>query len=256
VNGSQQPSAAPRGCPHTGPRSPVPIPVRCWGGCGASVIVAPGTMCATCGGDFRKDSGWRVGDPPNPAETAAWEAHFSNGDHERELERKVSSALADEERAARERERAEAARLEADAEDRRRAEEAEAAERAREAEEKRRQEDATRRGLQEAEERRLRLDRALLAGEDPRSVMYSLGGVTEAQVRARQVYLAKLRGNRGRPWAEAALDHEIVRLRRQAGLTRDAVKRELNVGAGRIARVEREAGIGSERDEGGSGASP
>jgi hypothetical protein len=212
-------------------------------------------MCARCGGDFKKDPGWRVGDPTNPAEAAAWEAHFSNGDHEHELERQASSALADEERAAREREQAEATRREAEAEGRRRADEAETAERVREAEEKRREEDSARRGLQEAKERRLRLDRALLAGEDPRSVMYSLGGVTEAQVRARQVYLAKLRENRGRPWAEAALDLEIVRLRRQAGLTRDAVKRELNVGAGRIARVERAAGIGSERDEHGSGTS-
>jgi len=213
-------------------------------------------MCTACGFNFRKDAGWRLGDPRNPAESAAWESHFSNGDHERELEQRAATALADEERAARERERVEAARLEREAQARRSAEEAETAERAREAEDRRRQEGAARRGREQAEERRLRMDRALLAGEDPRSVMYSLGGVTEAQVRARQVYLAKLRENRGRPWAEAALDLEIVRLRREAGLTRDAVKRELNVGAGRITRVERAAGSGSGRGESGSGTGP
>jgi hypothetical protein len=217
------------------------------------VIEAPGTMCAACGFDFRKDAGWRLSDPRNPAEEAAWVTHFSNGDHERELERKASAAVADEEYATRERERAAAARREAEEEGRRRAEDAETVERAREAEERRRQEEVARRGREAAEERRVRMDRALLAGEDPRSVMYSLGGVTEAQVRARQVYLAKLRENRGRPWAETALDLEIVRLRRQAGLTRDAVKRELNVGAGRIARVEREAGVLSRRSESESG---
>jgi hypothetical protein len=255
VNSSQQVLGRPGSCPHNGPRSPVSIPIRCLD-CGAVMILAPGTMCAECGFDFRKDPGWRVRDPPNPAEVAARVSHFSGGEHQRELERKASAALADGERAAREREQAEAVRRDTEAEARRRAEESEIAERTREAEERRRLDETARRGREAAEERRLRMDRALLAGEDPRTVMYSLGGVSEAQVRARQVYLAKLRENRGRPWAETALDLEIVRLRRQAGLTRDAVKRELNVGAGRIARAEREAGRGSRRVESGSGTGP
>lgn len=240
-------------CRHDGPRTPVPIPIRCWD-CGKVVVVAPGTMCATCGLDFRKASGWRLSDQRNPVEVAAWEAHYSNGDHERALEAKESAVVAKKERAAQEEERAETTRREAEVEARRRAEEATAAERAREAEERRRREESERAERDAAEERRARIDRALLAGEEPRSVMYSTGGVTEAQVRARQTFLAKLSENRGRLWAELALDKEIVRLRVQEGLTRDAVKRELGVGSGRIARVERLAGLGTKRGDGRTGA--
>ncbi len=98
----------------------------------------------------------------------------------------------------------------------------------------------------EAERRRTETDAALLAGKDPDLIPYSVRGVTAAQVRARQIELARLQENRGKPWAELALDREILRLV-QAGVDRPTIVRQLGVGAHRVARVRRAAGLKSRR---------
>lgn len=145
----------------------------------------------------------------------------------------------------RKRARDEAARLAAErAAARRRAREKEAEVR-REAERQKREEEAAaeRSRREEAEQRRAEIDRRLLAGENAEAVWRaSLGGegpmITVAQVKARQLELAKLQQHSREPWAELAKDVEIERLVGQ-GVLRDAIKQQLGVGASRIARVRR-----------------
>ena len=69
-------------------------------------------------------------------------------------------------------------------------------------------------------------------------MLYGVRGATEAQVRTRQLDLARVKGNRGKPWAEFALDREIARLL-SLGTKRDAIRDRLGVGDHRIARVRR-----------------
>lgn len=145
----------------------------------------------------------------------------------------------------RKRSREEAARHAAErAAARRRAREKEAEAR-REAEREKREEEAAaeRSRKEEAEQRRAEIDRRLLAGENAESVWRaSLGGegptISVAQVKARQLELAKLQEHSGEPWAELAKDVEIERLVGQ-GVLRDVIKQQLGVGASRIARVRR-----------------
>ena len=230
-------------CAHGDGRVPIEIRLGCT--CSdAGIGVAPGTMCALCGLDFKKDHGWG----PNGAEEDAFrERHFSSGDHDRRLEETRLAHTREAEKVERERQ----------AEDLRAREETERRERAdreRGAEERRTRQEVDRKSRAEREERLARIDRALLAGQDPREVTDSMFGASENEVRARQVALAKLEENRGHPWAESAIDREILTLRSQ-GVTRDAVRDQLGVGAGRISRVEREAGLGPKRVGYGSDAS-
>ncbi len=121
---------------------------------------------------------------------------------------------------------------------------AEAKTRAAAEEERRKTEEAGREEKEKAERRAAEIDRRLLAGEAPKEIHYS-ADLTEAQVRHRQLALAKMKENRGRPWAEKAIDGEIVRLL-EAGVRRDEIKSLLKVGASRIRRVERvRSGTGS-----------
>ncbi len=121
--------------------------------------------------------------------------------------------------------------------------------------EKRKAEDAER-AKREAEERRTaEVDRRLLSGEDPKGIAYSVGFTSEAKVHARQIALAKMNDHRGKPWAEAALDREIARMAGE-GVQRDEIKRLLGVGAGRIRRVRRGLGLGTERVGSGTGPGP
>ncbi len=69
-------------------------------------------------------------------------------------------------------------------------------------------------------------------------MLYAVRGATEAQVRARQLDLARLKENRGKSWAELALDRETARLL-SLGTKRDAIRDQLGVGEHRIARVRR-----------------
>lgn len=98
----------------------------------------------------------------------------------------------------------------------------------------------------EAERRRTEIDTALVAGKDPDLIPSSVRGASVAQVRARQVELARLKENRGKPWAELALDREVLRLV-QAGVDRPTIVKQLGVGAHRVARVRRDAGLKSRR---------
>ncbi len=121
---------------------------------------------------------------------------------------------------------------------------AEAKARAAAEEERRKTEEAGREEKEKAERRAAEIDRRLLAGEAPKEIHHS-ADLTEAQVRHRQLALAKMKENRGRPWAEEAIDGEIVRLL-EAGVRRDEIKSLLKVGASRIRRVERvRSGTGS-----------
>ena len=218
----------------------VPIEIRL--GCTCSDVgigVAPGTACALCGFDFRKGPGWG---PNGAVEDAFRERHFSSGDHDRILEERRLAKTREVEKVERERQ-TENLRTSEETERRERAE------REREAEGYRARQEAERKSRAEREDRLARIDRALLAGQDPCEVSYSVVGSSENEVRARQVALAKLEENRGHPWAESAIDREILSLRTQ-GVTRDAVRDQLGVGAGRISRVEREAGLGPKRGRG------
>ena len=98
----------------------------------------------------------------------------------------------------------------------------------------------------EDDRRRTEIDARILAGLSPDAICRAVPGSTEAQVTARRVELARLEVHRGKPWAEAALDAEILRLSR-TGVPREEISKQLAVGAHRIARVRREAGLGRRR---------
>ncbi len=215
-------------CRHDGPRVPIEIPLLC--DCtGGDIGTAPGTMCALCEFNFRKDPGWG---PAGAKEDAFRERHFSSGEHARRIaEDRRFKAVEPGPTARESAERKPAAELEG----KRRAEAAE-----RERKEKALVERA------EAERRRTEIDTALVAGKNPDLIPYSVRGATVAQVRARQVELARLKENRGQPWAELALDREVLRLI-QAGVDRPTVVKRLGVGAHRVARVRRDAGLKSRR---------
>ena len=215
-------------CQHGGPRAPVEIPLQC--SCSKTGIGnAPGTMCALCGFNFRKDPGWG---PNGQMEAAFRERHISSGEHARRLAEGRSVDVAGRERAPRENV---AANSKTEVEAKRRAEAGK-----REQEEKELLERAG------AERRRTEIDAALLSGKDPDLIPYSVRGTSVAQVRARQIELARLKENRGKPWAELALDSEILRLV-QAGVDRPTIVHQLGVGAHRVARVRRDNGLKSHR---------
>ena len=106
--------------------------------------------------------------------------------------------------------------------------------------------EAERAQRERVERRNAEIDRRLLAGEGPRYISESVGFVTEGQVRGRQAALAKMKVHRGKPWAEAALDKEILRLT-LAGVRREAVAEQLDVGENRIARIRRQEGLKGKR---------
>ena len=233
----------PSPCSHDGPRERGAVPLVC-GACGGiEVARAPHSRCARCGGDGRRGPGWETN---GPEWSKAVSPHLASIGHqfratpylvgpsdeelraaENERIRHAREAVAERERRAREEAERKAER---EAGARRVALAAEATRRAREAEEQRRR--------QEAERRRAEIDRALLSGEETRGVLYAVRGATEAQVRARQLDLARVKEHRGKPWAELALDREIARLL-SLGTKRDAIRDQLGVGEHRIARVRR-----------------
>jgi hypothetical protein len=104
------------------------------------------------------------------------------------------------------------------------------------------EEAAERARQEEADRLRGRIDAAPISGQDPDRVARSVGGATEARVQARQLELARLQEHRGKPWAEAALDAEIVRMTR-AGIRRAVIVEQLGVGEHRVQRVREEAGL-------------
>ena len=83
-------------------------------------------------------------------------------------------------------------------------------------------------------------------------MLYAVRGATEAQVRARQLDLARLKENRGKSWAELALDRETARLL-SLGTKRDAIRDQLGVGEHRIARVRRRHRTGTGSAPSGTG---
>ena len=215
-------------CKHGGPRAPVEIPLQC--SCSKTGIGnAPGTVCALCGFNFRKDPGWG---PDGEKETAFRERHISSGEHDHLLAEGRRVELAGRERAPRENV---TANSNPEVEAKRRAESG-----------KREQEERELLERAEAERRRTEIDAALLSGKDPDLIPYSVRGTSVGQVRARQVELARLKENRGKPWAELALDREILRLV-QAGVDRPTIVQQLGVGAHRVARVRRDNGLKSHR---------
>jgi hypothetical protein len=104
------------------------------------------------------------------------------------------------------------------------------------------EEAADRARQEEAERKRGQIDAALISGLDPDRVARSVEGATEARVQARELELARLHKHRGKPWAEAALDAEIVRLTR-AGIRRAVIVEQLGVGEHRVQRVREESGL-------------
>ncbi len=224
-------------CPHDGPRDRGAVPLVCSDCGGVEIGRAPSTRCIACGQTFR-DPGWERDGPsllsvvrahrathaPNYLEVdPIWE--LTRRDEERDRR----------ERVARERERQE--REEAERRD-----QAELERRRREAEEQARWREAERATRDEAERRRTDVDAGILAGLSPDAICRSVPGATQAQVAARKVELAKLEANRGKPWAEAALDAEILQLSR-AGVPRAEIADQLHVGAHRIKRVRSASGL-------------
>ena len=102
-----------------------------------------------------------------------------------------------------------------------------ATERERAAKEKRGREEKEFLEREESDRRRAEVDVALISGKGPDLIPYSVRGVTAAQVRARQLELARLKENRGNPWTELALDREIARLL-SLGTKRDAIRDQLH----------------------------
>lgn len=216
-------------CPRCGsaaPRERGAAPIVCSLCGGAELARAPHSRCAICKGDGRRDPGWETG---GPLWADAVLPHLESSGHLARVplteapERQERARLA-RAGAARRRDSEKAAR------------QAGAVERERRAAELREQRKAARAEREEKERAAAQVDRDLLAGKDPRDVADSASGISEAQARARQLALARIREHRGRPWAEKAVDAEISRLL-ASGVPWAQVKRDLHVGSGRIRRV-------------------
>ena len=253
------------GCPRDHSRLPyrflLGVKVTC-GTCN-EIVGGSGWRCASCGW-ARLDSGaWsrhvaslkhRFADMASQAEAQRAHPLFAAEEVERMRER---SERIQRDRRAREDEavlewgKAETATREAGERERQQkaeaaAREAEQRERAIEAEAQRKEREAEREEAERKERATAEVDRRLLAGQVPREVSYSVGGLTEAQIERRRTELAKLPANRGKKWAEHSIDQEIGRLV-LAGARRTDIEKQLGVGAHRVARVRREVGLTGRR---------
>ena len=249
------------GCPRDHSRLPyrflLGVKVTC--GICNEIVGGSGWRCASCGWARLESGAWsrhvaslkhRLADMASQSEAQRAHPLFTAEEVERMRER---SERIQRDRRAREDEavlewgKAEIAIREAGERERQQkseaaAREAEQRERAIEAEAQRKQREAEREEAERKEHATAEVDRRLLAGQVPREISYSVGGLTEAQIERRRAELAKLPANRGKEWAEHSIDQEIRRLV-LAGARRTDIEKQLGVGAHRVARVRRDLGL-------------